>query len=76
MKSNHRNNFPRRALGRFALLSVSLVAGTAITAAAQDKNDAGTKPGGSGKKPADFLTKWIPITKLDQSVVYATGAHN
>ena len=57
MKSNHRNNFPRRALGRFALLSVSLVAGTAITAAAQDKNDAGTKPGGSGKKPADFLTK-------------------
>ena len=26
--------------------------------------------------PADFLTKWIPITKLDQSVVYATGAHN
>lgn len=57
MKSNHRNNFPRRALSRFALLSVSLVAGTAITAAAQDKNDAGTKPGGSGKKPADFLTK-------------------
>lgn len=57
MKSNHRNNFPRRALSRFALLSVSLVAGTAITAAAQDKNDAGTKPGGSGKKPADFLTE-------------------
>ena len=26
--------------------------------------------------PADFLTKWIPIVKLDQSVVYATGAHN
>lgn len=57
MKSNHRNNFPRRALGRFALLSVSLVAGTAITAAAQDKNDAATKPGGSGEKPADVLTK-------------------
>ena len=57
MKNSHRNNCQRRALGRFALLSVSLVAGTAITAAAQDKNDAGTKPGGSGKKPADFLTK-------------------
>ena len=57
MKNNHRNNCQRRALGRFALLSVSLVAGTAITAAAQDKNDAGTKPGGSGKKTADFLTK-------------------
>ena len=57
MKNSHRNNCQRHALGRFALLSVSLVAGTAITAAAQDKNDAGTKPGGSGKKPADFLTK-------------------
>ena len=57
MKNNHRNNCPRRALRRFALLSVSLVAGTAITAAAQDKNDAGTKPGGSGKKPAAVLTK-------------------
>ena len=26
--------------------------------------------------PADFLTKWIPLAKLDQSVIYATGAHN
>ena len=26
--------------------------------------------------PADFLTKWIPIAKLDQSIIYATGAHN
>ena len=26
--------------------------------------------------PADFLTKWIPVSKLDLSVVYATGAHN
>ena len=25
---------------------------------------------------ADFLTKWIPIAKLDQSIIYATGAHN
>ena len=25
------------------------------------------------RMPADFLTKWIPQAKLDQSVKYATG---
>ena len=25
---------------------------------------------------ADFLIKWIPLANLDQSVIYATGAHN
>ena len=25
--------------------------------------------------PADFLTKWIPAKKLEQSVRYATNSH-